>query len=159
MNDEAKVQYNYQNKVWVYGRPTSFPPCGYVPDAQMLKISVNGTHSPEILFMNSEGKSCIPTFHGESGSGKTLLAVMKPAILLQADQGDTVRVFTMTVSAEEVQEISQAESKDDRDDRCKAKVMNTFQEVHQVGFGRPRGYCYSMVSWHAVRRWGLGFRF
>ncbi|CAE7547017.1 unnamed protein product [Symbiodinium natans] len=139
VNDEAKVQYNYQNKVWVYGRPTSFPPCGYVPDAQMLKISINGTHSSEILFMNSEGKSCIPTFHGESGSGKTLLAVMKPAILLQADQGDTVRVFTMTVSAEEVQEISQAQSKDDRDDRCKAKVMNTFKKCIKSALGDPGG--------------------
>ncbi|CAE7547031.1 unnamed protein product [Symbiodinium natans] len=147
VNDEAKVQYNYQNKVWVYGRPTSFPPCGYVPDAQMLKISINGTHSSEILFMNSEGKSCIPTFHGESGSGKTLLAVMKPAILLQADQGDTVRVFTMTVSAEEVQEISQAQSKDDRDDRCKAKVMNTFKKCIKSALGDSGSETYLLHTW------------
>ncbi|CAE7339489.1 unnamed protein product [Symbiodinium necroappetens] len=146
VKDEAKVQYNHENKVWVYGRPTSFPPCGYVPDAQ--KISVNGTHSSAILFKNSEGKSCIPTFHGESGSGKTLLAVMKPAIQLQAEAGDTVRVFTMTVSAEEAQEISQAESKDDRDDRCKAKVMNTFKKCIKSALGDPGGSeTYLLQTW------------
>ena len=55
----------------------------------------------------------------------------------------------MTVSAEEAQEISQAESKDDRDDRCKAKVMNTFKKCIKSALGDPGGI---------VTKWFLGMQ-
>ncbi|CAE7842677.1 unnamed protein product [Symbiodinium necroappetens] len=145
---ETYVSYNHDNKVWVYGSLfTSIPECGYVRNAQKL-TSTTGEEATVVDSMK-DGKRSIPIFFGESGSGKSVQAMLAPALKLAENTRSTVRVFSISLQTEDsldkrLKNIKAASDVDRRNILCADSVVDSFIEEVRKAF--PKQYRDTIVN-------------